>query len=148
MDLVNIILIVFVPLILILITAIFITKIEITIYLFYATGLSIQYLELIRIGTFSVLDLVGGGIPILLFLGFLFNKNKNISREFFKDIIIPIFFLLCFFVFFNGTLLSSGFFPERSPYTLVEKLGFAGKFYNGFFVLWIVSAFFDDKTKL
>lgn len=128
--------------------AFFLSRSEIAIYVFFAAGLSIQYFELITFGNVSTLDIVGIGIPFLLFISLFFDKKKNTIREFTKDITIPLYFCLCTIVFLDGILLSNAFYPERTPYDFYEQFGFVGKYFNGFFVLWIVSAFCDDKTKV
>lgn len=134
--------------VLLLMVGVFLFKIEMAILLFFAAGLSIQYFEKIRLGPFSALDFVGMAIPLLLFLGLLINKKTNTPHEFSKDITVPIYFCLCILIFLTGILFASAFYPKRSPFALSEQIGFAGKFFNGFIVLWVVSAFFKDKSKL
>ena len=59
---------------------IFLFKIETGVLLFFAAGLSIQYLEKFVFGSFSALDVAGMVFPFLFFFGLWIGK-KNIIYE-------------------------------------------------------------------
>jgi hypothetical protein len=114
---------------------------------FYLAGLSIQYLEKVVFGSFSALDFVGIGAPLLFLIG-LFWDRKRLGAKLPNDPITKVFVGILFTMFFSGLLFGGLIYPSRSHLTFLQKLGVWAKFFNGFVIVMAVSAIFTDETKV
>jgi len=133
--------------ILFVVITIFFTKIRTGIFFLYLVGISLQYLYMIKFGSFNALEFAGLGIPLLIICG-LFISQKSLIYEFNKDNLFKFYFGILIIFFISGVIFPGFLYPSHTFLPFVERFTGWYKLLTGFIVFLAVSVFFNDEKKI
>jgi hypothetical protein len=126
---------------------IFFIKIRTGILLLFSVGVSLQYLYIIKFGSFNALEFAGLGIPFLIICG-LFISEKSIIHEFNKDNLIKFYLAIVIILFISGVFFPGILYPSHTLLPFFERLTGWYKLLTVFIVFLAASSFFNDEKKI
>jgi len=121
-------------------------RIDKGIMLFFAAGVSIQYLEHVNVGSYTALDFVGILLPLALVAGLVLGR-KGILSQLLKDKVHVLFFCFLICTFLTGVVFSWLLYPDNSALGFMGRVQKWAKFFNGFIIFVAASSIIKSVGK-